>query len=103
MANTTVGLELQNRGIRRIKILGQQKLLIFAGTVLLLLTFGSFSAKMWWPADPAAQGDLILERYQAPSSLHPFGTDKFGRDILSRVLSGGRVSLSIALGVVVLS
>jgi peptide/nickel transport system permease protein len=38
-----------------------------------------------------------------PSFNHPFGTDKFGRDVFSRVLHGGRISLSIALIVVLLS
>ena len=34
---------------------------------------------------------------KAPSWLHPFGTDSFGRDVLTRVLYGGRVSLLISL------
>ncbi len=34
---------------------------------------------------------------QAPSAEHPFGTDPFGRDVLSRVLYGGRVSLGVGL------
>lgn len=34
---------------------------------------------------------------QGPSAGHPFGTDAFGRDILSRVLHGGRVSLGVGL------
>ncbi len=34
---------------------------------------------------------------QSPSEEHPFGTDAFGRDILSRVLHGGRVSLGVGL------
>lgn len=38
-----------------------------------------------------------------PSLKHPFGTDNLGRDILSRVLVGGRVSLLVAIGSVVLS
>jgi peptide/nickel transport system permease protein len=32
-----------------------------------------------------------------PSHAHPFGTDSFGRDVLTRVLSGGRVSLAVSL------
>lgn len=34
---------------------------------------------------------------QSPSAEHPFGTDSFGRDVLSRVLYGGRVSLGVGL------
>jgi peptide/nickel transport system permease protein len=48
------------------------------------------------PYDPAAQGaDIIATRFQPPSWDHPMGTDRFGRDVLSRVLYGGRVSLAI--------
>ena len=34
---------------------------------------------------------------QSPSAAHPFGTDAFGRDVLSRVLHGGRVSLGVGM------
>jgi peptide/nickel transport system permease protein len=47
------------------------------------------------PADPNAQDDIVRTRYQAPSSEFPLGTDKFGRDILSRIIYGARISLSI--------
>ena len=46
------------------------------------------------PHDPIAQSaDMIL---QAPSLLHPFGTDRLGRDILSRAMLGGREAMLIA-------
>lgn len=47
------------------------------------------------PFDPAAQGNLVTERMIGPSSVHLLGTDQFSRDILSRMLYGARVSLSI--------
>jgi peptide/nickel transport system permease protein len=47
------------------------------------------------PYDPVAQGDLLAERYLAPSPAHLLGTDQFARDVLSRMLYGARVSLSI--------
>jgi peptide/nickel transport system permease protein len=37
--------------------------------------------------------------YQAPSSAHPFGTDKFGRDVLTRVIHATRLDLTIAASV----
>ena len=37
-------------------------------------------------------------RLQAPSRAHPAGTDKFGRDVLSRVLHGSRVSVAVGFG-----
>ena len=39
----------------------------------------------------------LLDRFAAPSLLHPLGTDELGRDVLMRVLSGGRVSLAIGV------
>jgi peptide/nickel transport system permease protein len=38
----------------------------------------------------------IFNQLQAPSASHPFGTDSLGRDVLSRVMSGARISLSVA-------
>jgi peptide/nickel transport system permease protein len=47
------------------------------------------------PYDPAVQGNLLTERLIAPGGVHPLGTDHFARDVLSRILYGARVSLSI--------
>lgn len=47
------------------------------------------------PFDPVVQNAEL--RLQAPSWMHPFGTDNFGRDILSRVIWGARVDLQIAI------
>lgn len=47
------------------------------------------------PYDPTLQGDLLQERLLAPSAAHPLGTDRFARDVLSRLLYGARISLSI--------
>lgn len=48
------------------------------------------------PYDPSIQGaDLVATRFRPPSLAHPMGTDHFGRDVLSRVLYGGRTSLAI--------
>ena len=47
------------------------------------------------PYDPSALGDLLTERLVPPSTAHLLGTDHFARDVLSRVLYGARISLSI--------
>ena len=66
---------------------------IAGGVVLLLLIFAAVAAPLVAPYDPNAQNyDHLLE---GTSLQHPFGTDNFGRDILSRVIYGGRISLSI--------
>jgi peptide/nickel transport system permease protein len=43
------------------------------------------------PQDPLVQ--VRADRFLSPSLAHPFGTDEFGRDILSRVIHGARISL----------
>src|SRR3954468_18373133 len=51
--------------------------------------------------DPASQ-ELAM-RLAAPSLTHPFGLDELGRDILSRVLAGARISFLVGFTVVVIS
>lgn len=46
------------------------------------------------PYDPAAQDSAAMQ--QAPSSAHPFGTDRLGRDVLSRTMLGGREAMAIS-------
>jgi peptide/nickel transport system permease protein len=53
------------------------------------------------PYDPAHQ-DLAL-RLASPTVSHPFGLDELGRDILARVLAGGRISFLVGLTVVTVS
>ena len=61
----------------------------------LLLVLVTILASLLAPADPTAMNyDHLL---QPPSGAHPFGTDDLGRDILSRVLWGGRESLRVSL------
>lgn len=50
------------------------------------------------PSDPSAQN--LASRLEAPTAAHWFGTDELGRDILSRVLYGARISLFVSVCVV---
>lgn len=52
---------------------------------------------------PAFQGGEMALRLDPPSPLHLLGTDQFGRDILSRILYGARISLSIGIVAVAIS
>jgi peptide/nickel transport system permease protein len=72
-----------------------------AGAVILgVLVLGALLAPLS-PYDPIASN--MAERFQPPSWRHPFGTDALGRDLLTRVLYGGRVSLSVGALVVVVT
>ena len=53
--------------------------------------------------DPAAQPDIVGGASQPPGSAHPFGTDQLSRDVLSRVVSGARISLAVAALAVLVS
>jgi peptide/nickel transport system permease protein len=55
------------------------------------------------PFDPNFQGNIVLNRYLPPSAEHYFGTDKFGRDVFSRILYGARISLTIGFLAVAIS
>ena len=77
------------------KRLRRQRLALVGGGVLILLVFVALLAPLLAPQDPLAQD--LYGRLQAPSLEHPFGTDDFGSDILSRIIYGARISLRIGL------
>jgi peptide/nickel transport system permease protein len=63
--------------------------------VLAALALFSAAAPLISPYDPDKTQLLLI--YDPPSLAHPFGTDDLGRDLATRILYGGRVSLSIGL------
>ena len=60
-----------------------------------LVAFSAIFAPLLSPHDPIEQD--VLAQLSAPSAAHPLGTDYFGRDVLSRILWGGRISLIVSL------
>ncbi len=70
--------------------------------LLLLLSTGALIGPLLLP-DPRAMGDLGGPALEPPSLTHPLGTDSERRDVLSRLVNGGRVSLAVAVGAVTLS
>jgi len=78
-----------------------RKFWIFWGTLILGVLLASALFGPFLVPDPA-RPDLFA-RLLAPSFSHPFGTDELGRDVLSRLLAGGRVSLAVAVSVVLLA
>jgi len=63
--------------------------------VLVALAILSAAAPLVSPYDPEKTNLFLI--YETPSLTHPFGTDSLGRDLATRILFGGRVSLSIGL------
>ena len=55
------------------------------------------------PYPPNRLLDIVALKNQPPSLAHPFGTDQYSRDLLSRMLFGARISLSVAMLAVLLS
>jgi peptide/nickel transport system permease protein len=67
-----------------------------AGSVMLVaLYLVTLLTPLIAPHAPNAQYDLVTMRYTAMSAQHPLGTDQFARDVLSRLLYGARISLTI--------
>ena len=90
---------------RRIR---KDKTALLGGIVILLFILIAVFAPLLSPFDPyAIDKNAILK---APSSVHPFGTDQLGRDVLSRMIYGSRYSLilgfagsviSMAVGIII--
>lgn len=87
--------------------LGHQPLTVVCGVVLTAIVLASLFAPLLSPSGPLQQD--LMNIYAKPSADHLLGTDQLGRDILSRILYGGRITLvgvvqavavSAAIGVV---
>jgi peptide/nickel transport system permease protein len=78
----------------------RQPLALIGLTGLLLWVLVAILAPLLAPADPLAQRSQQL---LAPSHQHLMGTDELGRDVLSRVIYGSRVSLPLAVLLVIIS
>ncbi|GIX11719.1 ABC transporter permease [Elioraea sp.] len=60
-----------------------------------LVALAAILAPLIAPHDPIEQN--VVEQLRPPGGAHPLGTDYFGRDVLSRILWGGRISLIVSL------
>ncbi|HHC09530.1 MAG TPA: ABC transporter permease [Actinobacteria bacterium] len=70
--------------------------LVLSGVVITVIV-----GPLLWRVDPIAID--LANRLAAPSALHPLGTDIQGRDLLARILHGGRVTLFVAVASVVVA
>jgi len=80
--------------------LWRQPLTLVSLAILVLWLAVAALAPVLAPYDPLAQHPTT---YLPPSGAHPFGTDELGRDILSRVLYGARLSIPLAVVIVALA
>lgn len=83
------------------RLVASKSFLTGAGVVA-ILGLAALLAPVLTSYDPNAQPDILGAATLGPSWAHPFGTDFFSRDLLSRVLYGARWSLGIALVAVTL-
>ncbi len=80
------------------RVLSRNPLAVIGAFLIALFLLAAAFGPMAAPHDPAAI-DLAV-RLQGPSAHHLFGTDELGRDILSRILYGARISMIVGTSVV---
>ncbi len=69
--------------------------LIAGGAITLAMIAIAIVSLVWTPYSPTAMD--FLHKLAPPSAAHPFGTDSFGRDVLSMIMAGAQSSLAVAL------
>lgn len=84
----------------RLKALVRDKLALTGLAIAVCFVLTAILAPVIAPYDPASQ--RILQQLDPPSREHLLGLDEYGRDVLSRVIWGGRVSLTVGLSAVLL-
>ena len=83
------------------RALTRNRTTLFGLGMALAIVLVALLAPQLAPYDPLAQD--VRNRLTAPEGEHPFGTDFFGRDILSRVIYGTRVSLTVGVSSVLIA
>src|SRR5919199_5354007 len=84
-----------------VKAFFTNRLAIFGTIILAIFIIMAVFAPFIAPYDPLDQN--LPEKFDGPSLAHPFGQDELGRDILSRVIYGARISLTAGLAAVALA
>jgi peptide/nickel transport system permease protein len=80
--------------VRRVLRKRSSRIAFFVLGVIVLM---GLLAPLVAPYNPAAQPDIVFGKNLPPSFAHPFGTDPYSRDVLSRVIYGARLSLMIGV------
>jgi peptide/nickel transport system permease protein len=80
-----------------------RKKYVGTGALFIIAVFITLAVFGPWLSPYDALDVQPVVRLQAPNPSHPLGTDELGRDVLSRLIIGSRVSLTVALGATLLS
>ena len=86
---------------RRLRTLSRNPMAMMGLAIITIWSIIAIFAPLIAPADPLAQ--TVNDRLQPPNSQYLFGTDELGRDVLSRVIYGARISLPVGLVVIIFS
>ena len=73
----------------------KNRLVLCGALIVLLLVVLALCANILAPYDPTEM--RVTDALKRPSSVHWFGTDRYGRDVLSRTIHGSRIALGVAL------
>jgi peptide/nickel transport system permease protein len=79
----------------------RNRLVLFGTGLILLVVVLAVAADVVAPYDPTEM--KVVDALKRPSAPHPFGTDRFGRDVLSRTIYGSRIALGVALSSIALA
>ncbi|MGH2615909.1 MAG: ABC transporter permease, partial [Thermomicrobiales bacterium] len=92
-----------NRGVFHtiVRQIGAVRTSLIGLLIIMGLIFVAVAGPFLTPYDPVKLE--MQDRFLVPSTTHPFGTDEFGRDILTRVIYGTPISFQIALVAVVVA
>jgi peptide/nickel transport system permease protein len=83
-----------------LRFIARDKKALVGMIALTILTLAAIFAPILTPYDPNAQDFAMIG---APSWAHPLGTDDLGRDLLSRLIHGGRISLFVGTSTVLMA
>ena len=79
----------------------RNRLVVFGAGIVAVIVVLAVFASVVTPYDPTEM--RVVDALRAPSAAHPFGTDRFGRDVLSRTIHGSRIALGVALSSITLA
>ena len=95
--------EVKTRSRREdfLRVFFSNRLAVFGTAVMAVFILMAVFAPLVAPYDPLDQN--LPEKFDGPSLAHPFGQDELGRDILSRIIYGARISLTAGLAAVAIA